>query len=108
MPGACQELDEGSNSGWVTYDDARAKEKCIRVERDAAGRGVVGAEVADEAQERDRLVGDRAADAVLVDAVGVAKAEVGVSDGGVERGLGPRRNGEHEESQAEKEQAFHR
>jgi hypothetical protein len=108
MAGTCQELNKGSDLGWVVHDDARAEQEGVGVERNAARRGVVAAEVADDTEEGDGLVSDRAADAILIDAAGIAQTEVGVADGGVDGGLGARRKGEQQQSQAEYEQAFHR
>src|SRR6267143_4839698 len=81
------ELRKGIELGGVAQRHAGADEVGISVEGNAAGRGVVAAEVADDTEPPVRIIGDRAANAVLVDAPGTTQAEIGVADGGVD-GLG--------------------
>jgi len=108
MPGTREELDKGSELSRVVHNDARAEQERVSVEGNAARGGVVAAEVTDDTQVGDGFVGDRTADAVLVEVRAAAEVKVGIADGGVEIGLGARRNREEEQSQAEHEQAFHR
>src|SRR5579859_5691324 len=92
-----QGLRKWSHLAWVMQGKTRSEQVGVRVQRDAAGRGVVAAKVADQAQPFVWEVGDRAAGSVLVYAAGASKAEVRVSDGSVD-GLSARRNGEEKES----------
>src|SRR6266699_2043018 len=84
-----------------------AEEIGVGVEGNAAGRGVVAAEVADDTEPPVRIIGDRATNAVLVDAPESTQAEIGVADGGVD-GLGARRKGKEEQPEAKQEQSSHR
>jgi len=68
---------------------------------------VVAAEAADDTEPAVGVIGDRAADAVLIDAPGTTQVKIGVTDGGVD-GLGARRKGEEEQPETKQEQAFHR
>lgn len=94
-----EELNERRDFGWVMHVDARAEHISVGVEGDAAGRGVVAAEIADETQIVVGVVGEGAAKAVLVDVGAASEAEIRVADGGVD-GLCARRNGENEQRQA--------
>lgn len=108
VPVTRKELNKRRDIRWVVHDDARAEEEGVGVKRNAAGGSVVAAEIADNSQKWDGFVGDRAADAVLAKVGAAAEVEVGVADGGVKGRLSARRQGENEQSQAKKEQAFHR
>lgn len=88
MPRACQELNKGSDLRRVVHDDARAEHKRVRVEGNAAGRGMVAAKVSDDAQVGDGLIRDGTADAILVEVRAAAEVEVGIADGSVNVGLG--------------------
>jgi hypothetical protein len=99
---AKQELRKGSVFGGIAQRDAGAEEIGVGVEGNASGRSVVAAEVADDAEPAVGVIGERAADAVLVDAPGTTQAEIGVADGGVD-GLGARRKGEEEQPEAKQE-----
>jgi hypothetical protein len=100
VAGACQELHEGRDLGRVAHDDAWTEHERVGVYGNAAGRGMVAAEVTDDAQIGDGLVGDGAADAVLVEVCAAAQVEIRIADGGVGGGLGARRQGEKEQAQA--------
>jgi hypothetical protein len=102
-----QELRKGSEFGGAAQRHAWAEEIGVCVEGNAARRGVVAAEVADDTEPAVGVIGDRAADAVLVDAPRTTQAEIGVADGGVD-GLGARRKGEEKQPEAKQEQASHR
>ena len=104
---ANQELRKGIEFGGVAQRRAGAEEIGVGVEGNAAGRGVVAAEVADDTEPPVRIIGDRAANAVLVDAPESTQAEIGVADGGVD-GLGARRKGKEEQPEAKQEQSSHR
>ena len=104
---ANQELRKGIEFGGVAQRHAGAEEIGVGVEGNAAGRGVVAAEVADDTEPPVGVIGDGAANAVLVDAPGTTQAEIGVADGGVD-GLGARRKGEEEQPEAKQEQSSHR
>ena len=108
MPGTRQELNERGYFRRVVDDDARAEHKCVGIKGNAAGRGVVTAKVPDDTQVGDGLIGDRTADAILVEVCAAAEVEVGIADGSIDVGLSVRRYGEEEQSQTEHEQAFHR
>ena len=84
---AQQDLRKGSDLGGVAQRQTGADEIGVSVEGNAARRGVIAAEVADGTEPAVGIIGDRAADAVLVDASGTPQAEIGVTDGGVD-GLG--------------------
>src|SRR5690242_17181591 len=56
-PVACEELHKGSDVRRIVNDDPWPKEVCVRIQRNAARRGMIRTEVADEAQEGDGLVG---------------------------------------------------
>src|SRR5439155_20694104 len=103
-----QELRKGSVFGGAAQGRAGAEEIGVRVEGNASGRGVVTAKVADDTEPVAGVIGNRAADAVLVDAPGTTQPEIGGADGGVKGGLGARRKGVEEQPEAEQEQAFHR
>ena len=60
------------------------------------GEAWLAVEVADDTEPPVGVIGDRAADAVLVDVPGTTQAEIGIPDGGVD-GLGARRKGEEEQ-----------
>lgn len=99
MPSTCKKLNKGSEIRWVVHDDARAEEKRVRVEGNAAGGGVVAAEITDDTQVGDGFVGDGTADTVLIEVCAAAEVEVGVADGSV-GGLCARRNGEDDHREA--------
>src|SRR5579859_192159 len=71
-----QGLRKRSQLAWVMQGKTRPEQVCVSVERDAAGRGVVAAKVADQAQPFVGEVGDGAAGPVLVDSTGASEAEV--------------------------------
>ncbi len=87
VPRTRQELNERGYFRRVVHDDARTEQKRVRVEGNAAGRGVIAAEVPDDAQVGDRLISDRTADAILVEACAAAEVEVGIANGSVDVGL---------------------
>jgi hypothetical protein len=107
VPGARQELNERSYFRRVVHNDARAEHICVGIKGNAAWRSVIAAEVPDYTQVRDWLIGDRTADAILVEVCAAAEVEVRIADGSIDVGLGVRRHGEEEQSQTEHEQAFH-
>ena len=88
MRAAREELNKRSELGRVMHDDTRAEHICVGIKGNAAGRSVIAAEVPDDAQVGDRLIGDRTADAILVEVCAAAEVKVGIADGSVEVGLG--------------------
>jgi len=66
---ADQGLHERIDFDGVAKSQARAKEIGVGIQGNAAGRGVVSAEIAHKTQPPVRVVGDGAAGPVLVDAV---------------------------------------
>src|SRR5271157_2948489 len=94
-----QKLNKRSDLRRVVNNDSRAKKKRVRIQRNAAGGGVITAEVADDTDKGDRLIGERTNDTVLAEVRPASQVKVGVADGGVER-LGVRRNGKEEQRQA--------
>src|SRR5882762_11464017 len=69
---------------------------------------MVTAEIAHDAEPTPafEIIGEGAADAVLIDAAGASQAEVGVADRGI-KGLGVCRNGENGYCQQQEDELFH-
>ena len=67
---------------------------------------MVAADIADETEPTVGIIGDRAADAILVDSTRTTQTEVGIADGNVD-GLRARRNREEQKPQAQEDQLFH-
>src|SRR6266404_7751746 len=67
---------------------------------------MVTAEVADDAEPVVEVIGDRAADAVLIEAAVAPQAEVGVAQRGVDR-LGAGGDGKDGQSQEQEDELFH-
>ena len=88
VPGTRQELNERGQFRRVVHDDARAEHKCVGIKGNAAGRGVIATKVPDNTQVGDRLIGDRTADAILVEVCAAPEVEIGIADGSVDVGLG--------------------
>src|SRR5580704_12925016 len=99
MAGTRQKLKKRSDPRRIVNNDSRAKEKGVGIQRNAAGGGVVAAEVTDNANIRYGLIGQRTADAILTEVRAASQVKVGVAGGGVERGLGVQRNGKEEQRQ---------
>jgi len=77
----------------VAQSQTRAEEIGVGIQGNTKGGGMVAAEIADDAEPAVGIISDGAADAVLIDAAGTSKAEVGVADRSVD-GLGARGDGE--------------
>lgn len=106
--GAAEEgLHKRIDFGGVAKSQTRAEEIGVGVQGNAAGRGVVTAEIAGDAEPAVEIVGDRAADAVLVETARISQAEVGVADGGI-NGLGAGGDGENGHRQEQEDELFHR
>src|ERR1051325_7823168 len=86
-----QALHERIDFRGVAKSQARAKHIRVCIQGNSARRGVIGAEITSNTEPAVGVKGDGAADPVLVDAVGVAQAEVGIASGNV-HGLRVRRN----------------
>jgi len=73
----------------VAQSEAGAEEIGVGVQGNPARRSMVTAEIAHDAEPTPafEIIGEGAADAVLIDAAGASQAEVGVADRGI-KGLG--------------------
>src|SRR5689334_12309074 len=78
-----QALNKGVDLGGITGRDARPKHVGKGVQRDASGRGVVAAEVADDAKEAVGVIGQGAAYTVLIDVSAAADVKIGIANGSV-------------------------
>ena len=92
-------LHKGRDMGGVVQRNARAEKIGVGVDRNAGRRTMIAADIRDYAEPAIGVIRNGAADAVLVESAGAAKAEIGIADARV-NGLGARRNGEEEEAQA--------
>src|SRR5215467_4972978 len=84
-------LHEGTDARRVAEHQARTEQVCIGVRGHASRRCMVGAKIASNAEPMV-VHGDRATDAVLIEAIGIAQTKVRIAYGSV--GLRVRRNGE--------------
>ena len=75
-----QSLGKRIEIGRIVQSKPRTEKISVGVEGNTAGRSVIGAEITDDAQKVVRIKSDRAADAVLVEAAGIAQAEIGITD----------------------------
>src|SRR5690349_3208087 len=81
---ADQALHERIDFRGVPKSQARAKHIRVCIQGNSARRGVIGAEITSNTEPAVGIKGDGAADPVLVDAVGIAQAEIGIAAGDVE------------------------
>ena len=88
---ADQGLCEGRQLARVTQGKSRAEQIRVRIHGNTGRGRVVATEIAHQTKPSVGVIGDRAADAILVESTGAAQAEIGVADGSVD-GLGARRN----------------
>ena len=99
-------LHEGMDLCGIAHGEARAEEIGVGIKRNAAWGGVVAANVSHNTKPMVEVIGNRAADTVLIEATGATEAEVGVAEGGI-HGLGARRESEYGHSNQEKDELFH-
>jgi hypothetical protein len=99
-------LHEGVDLGGVVEGQTRPEEIGVGVKRSAAWGSMVAAKVADDAKPIMDIVGNRAADTVLIEAPGATETEVGVAEGGI-YGLGARRDSEYRHCNQEEDELFH-
>src|SRR5271155_631975 len=101
MPCTCQELKKRSDLRRVMHNDSRPKKKCVGVQRNASGGGVVAAKVSNDTQKGDRFIGNGPADTILAEVCAASQVKIGVANGSVGGGLGARRNSEQEQREAD-------
>src|SRR5260370_39944084 len=105
---AKKDLPKWIDLGRVAQGQARAEEVGVGVQGHAGRRGVIPAEIADDAEpvKAFEIVGDGAADAVLVYAAGASQSKVGIADRDVD-GPGARGDGENGQGQEHEDELFH-
>lgn len=87
-------LHERRDVTWIMQREARAEEIRVRIDRRTGRGGVIAADVGNDTKPVIRVVGDRAAEAILIESARATETEIGVADAGVGSRLSARGSGE--------------